>query len=86
MGAGIGAIAQLGERLLCKQEVVGSIPSGSTKLRLVEPADSLALPCSLRCAGRLAPRRLAGWPGAKVLVGRKTRFADVRLLRAFAGS
>ena len=25
------AIAQLGERLLCKQEVVGSIPSGSTK-------------------------------------------------------
>jgi hypothetical protein len=37
-----GAIAQLGERLLCKQEVVGSIPSGSTNfflrsgLRLVE--------------------------------------------------
>ena len=26
-----GAIAQLGERLLCTQEVVGSIPSGSTK-------------------------------------------------------
>ena len=25
-----GAVAQLGERLLCKQEVVGSIPSGST--------------------------------------------------------
>ena len=30
-----GAIAQLGERLLCKQEVVGSIPSGSTR-RLLE--------------------------------------------------
>src|SRR6185437_15561242 len=29
----LGAIAQLGERLLCKQEVVGSIPSGSTSLR-----------------------------------------------------
>lgn len=28
-----GAIAQLGERLLCKQEVVGSIPSGSTRHR-----------------------------------------------------
>ena len=28
--AALGAIAQLGERLLCKQEVVGSIPSGST--------------------------------------------------------
>ena len=27
---GIGAIAQLGERVLCKHEVVGSIPSGST--------------------------------------------------------
>jgi hypothetical protein len=25
-----GAVAQLGERLLCKQEVVGSIPSSST--------------------------------------------------------
>ena len=28
--APVGAIAQLGERLLCKQDVVGSIPSGST--------------------------------------------------------
>ena len=27
-----GAIAQLGERLLCKQDVVGSNPSGSTIL------------------------------------------------------
>ena len=25
-----GAVAQLGERLLCKQEAVGSIPSSST--------------------------------------------------------
>src|SRR5262249_15256362 len=30
-----GAIAQLGERLLCKQEVVGSFPSGSTSLSFV---------------------------------------------------
>ncbi len=29
---GLGAIAQLGERLLCKQEVTGSIPVGSTEL------------------------------------------------------
>jgi hypothetical protein len=28
-----GAIAQLGERLLCKQEVTGSIPVGSTAAR-----------------------------------------------------
>ena len=27
---GFGAVAQLGERLLCKQEAVGSIPSSST--------------------------------------------------------
>ncbi len=26
----LGAVAQLGEHLLCKQGVVGSIPSGST--------------------------------------------------------
>ena len=26
----VGAVAQLGERVLCKHEVVGSIPSGST--------------------------------------------------------
>jgi hypothetical protein len=26
-----GALAQLGERLICIQEVVGSIPSGSTR-------------------------------------------------------
>ena len=29
-GTQSGAVAQLGERLLCKQDVVGSIPSGST--------------------------------------------------------
>ena len=31
----MGAVAQLGERLLCKQEVVGSIPSGSTKIAII---------------------------------------------------
>ena len=30
-----GAIAQLGERLLCKQEVTGSIPVGSIGNRLL---------------------------------------------------
>jgi hypothetical protein len=29
-GPRIGAVAQLGERLLCKQEVIGSNPFGST--------------------------------------------------------
>lgn len=34
-GEPIGGIAQLGERLLCKQEVVGSIPSASTIHKMV---------------------------------------------------
>ena len=42
----VGAIAQLGERLLCKQEVVGSIPSGSTRPEITRPqrAKARALP------------------------------------------
>jgi hypothetical protein len=28
----LGAVAQLGERLICIQEVAGSIPTSSTKL------------------------------------------------------
>jgi hypothetical protein len=32
-----GALAQLGERLICIQEVIGSIPIGSTKLEFGEP-------------------------------------------------
>ena len=43
-----GAIAQLGERLLCKQEVIGSIPIGSTSYRL-----SGIRPCDERCARRV---------------------------------
>jgi hypothetical protein len=31
-GGRLGGVAQLGERLLCKQEVVGSIPSTSTTI------------------------------------------------------
>ena len=34
-----GAIAQLGERVLCKHEVVGSIPIGSTILRCCAASD-----------------------------------------------
>lgn len=41
-----GAIAQLGERVLCKHEVVGSIPSGSTTLH--------GLPAVASCGARVA--------------------------------
>ena len=37
-----GAIAQLGERLLCKQEVTGSIPVGSTRICTRNSAQSAA--------------------------------------------
>ena len=59
--AGDGALAQLGERVLCKHEVTGSIPVGSTKLRLAPPADLLV---ARRWRDRHHPRgatiRLAG--------------------------
>ena len=37
----IGAIAQLGERLLCKQEVTGSIPVGSTRIDATSSAECI---------------------------------------------
>jgi hypothetical protein len=43
--ADLGAIAQLGERLLCKQEVVGSIPSGSTKSSKIASKFNIRIPC-----------------------------------------
>jgi hypothetical protein len=45
-----GAIAQLGERLLCKQEVVGSIPSGSTSREVGSSAENVF--CIRRQAAR----------------------------------
>jgi hypothetical protein len=35
LSQGIGGVAQLGERVLCKHEVVGSIPSASTMFHAV---------------------------------------------------
>ena len=51
---GDGAIAQLGERVLCKHEVVGSIPSGSTKFWRATAGDEFGaaagrLPFPIRC-------------------------------------
>jgi hypothetical protein len=52
MFPGEGAIAQLGEHLLCKQGVVGSIPTGSTTSSLPHPNNTVLLawpqaPCLL---------------------------------------
>jgi hypothetical protein len=52
-----GAIAQLGERLLCKQEVVGSIPSGSTSgMPGVSSCSSVNLNSRMQCVA--STRRL----------------------------
>ena len=47
-GARAGAVAQSGERLLCKQEVVGSSPSGSTRFQEAGPGP----PPAVRLSGK----------------------------------
>ena len=47
-GQNAGAIAQLGERLLCKQEVTGSIPVGSTRILVVRKCSVQGRPFTLR--------------------------------------
>ena len=60
----------MGERLLCKQEVVGSIPSGSTswsiELLLVREMTIARSPCG----------RQAGWRGAM-----SARYLSIRPIR-----
>jgi hypothetical protein len=63
---GQGAVAQLGERLICIQEVAGSIPTSST---------SSGKACSLEAkAGCLSPRRKGAskclWSGPVAQVAR----------------
>jgi hypothetical protein len=42
-----GALAQMGERLLCKHQVIGSIPIGSTNADQIFP-EMKTLVCRLR--------------------------------------
>ncbi len=44
-----GAIAQLGERVLCKHEVVGSIPSGSTSFGSRQGSERIKVSPSCEC-------------------------------------
>ena len=63
-----GAIAQLGERLLCKQEVVGSIPSGSTNFDFALPAAGLLerVDASQDALAKSQVSREAGHAGARL--------------------
>ena len=49
--SGDGAIAQLGEHLVCNQGVVGSIPTGSTNLEPASPVRE-AIPAACRARKR----------------------------------
>ena len=49
----MGGLAQLGEHLLCKQGVVGSIPSSSTKFRVVRCKPKYPGSARGRCLGFL---------------------------------
>jgi hypothetical protein len=51
----------LGERLLCKQEVVGSIPSGSTRPVIRQRGDLTVPVRRSRCSGCLARMMPAVW-------------------------
>ena len=77
-----GAIAQLGERVLCKHEVVGSIPSGSTKVwaarsrRRVERMEALPNPFRCDLSVSLSAQALdvtkADWPANRIPVLRRS--------------
>ena len=67
-GVGIprpGAIAQLGERLLCKQEVTGSIPVGSTRFwnpMPSAPAKRASLLVSFGCSLKIRKKQGGSGP------------------------
>ena len=64
--AGSGAVAQLGERLLCKQEAVGSIPSSST---IEESAVSGQKSVTARFGGRLKSIDCANRQQSTLVIG-----------------
>ena len=57
----LGALAQLGERLPCTQEVSGSIPLGSTNFLFAALDDASCVKTHVLIA-RLAKRKLAKYP------------------------
>ena len=76
-----GALAQLGERVLCKHEVTGSIPVGSTT-PLLASAEHGLLGAPAREAGS---RIRAGWPARRFAFRLSTGKSDAGLGPAPAG-
>ncbi len=61
--AGRGAVAQLGERLVCNQEVVGSIPIGSTSPTLTDAWQVSSFHADARASRPDCPPLIAPLPG-----------------------
>ena len=87
-----GAVAQLGERELCKLEVVGSIPIGSTSLRSRDTREKAAAPKPLGEGGPGTPRASAfakatadrtAWQASKHHEARSERMRDRSLTSVF---
>jgi hypothetical protein len=69
-----GGVAQLGERLLCKQEVIGSIPfTSTTSLRLVVSRQGKLVSPKARDGGRRSPWSLSFYTIVEVQPYRRLR-------------
>ena len=68
--AGNGAVAQLGERELCKLEVIGSIPFSSTTWFCLTSKARLAKPVSAEALAKADWRHLAWRPSNETLEDR----------------
>jgi hypothetical protein len=73
---GYGAIAQLGERLPCKQEVSGSIPLGSTKATQSNPSNKAVSNKSSKQQKQQATKEPLRWQSRKAFHVAK-RVSDV---------
>jgi hypothetical protein len=79
-----GAIAQLGERIVRNDEVVGSIPTSSTIKYLKTKASTTSIP-ELTLTNLTVPRRLKPWYLAAVYANRTIIVQCLRLIRAASG-
>jgi hypothetical protein len=60
-----GAVAQLGERLVCNQEATGSIPVSSTKAlqEIIRAFEAAGSPDQNLCSRRVAAAKANSWFG-----------------------
>jgi len=79
-----GAIAQLGERPLCKREVIGSIPIGSTEMRSPRTCPVWTVRGLFRFVGRIVSPALVaaiGLPCVEDLLSKQSMEGGVEVCR-----